>query len=329
MSKKDEVFDKKTKEQYRDEILKEINEKYRPQIVQDIVSDVKKSFDTEYKDQIKNEIKEDIKEDIKKDIQKEQKRLSRSKSFKIFRLYIYLFAVIACAIFLIYRLYETDNLDVINDRYTTTTSGEEVTTIVETTTTTTELVKDLAYYENEYGYLLNKVNITNYELLKGTYEVASISLSDRLAMAYLNLNEEDIIVEDTIYTVASETLSNAYTDLFGINVEYQTSSFTVNGLNYVYQASRNAYMAIGTENQDTPAASNYIVNINEGENTIVFETKAYVEKNGGIYNINYLSYRLMSSENADISKIVNRLTTINYTFTLENDNYVLTSIEKK
>ena len=96
----DQVLDKKTKEQIRQELLEVINTKVKDQLVETVANDVKETFDAEKKEEIKEEISQELIIDIKEEINKEQKKLTRKKSFQVFRLkflILLLIAVIVCS----------------------------------------------------------------------------------------------------------------------------------------------------------------------------------------------------------------------------------------
>lgn len=327
--KSNSVIDKKTKEELTSQILEEINTTVKDDIVNEVVCDIKKSIDTEYKDSIKNEIKEEITADIKKSIQKEEKKLSRSKTFKIVRLYLYLIIVIGCAGFMIYRLYITDNLGIINDKL-----GKSQTTSMKTMTsgevpTSTEKIKDLAYYMELYGNILDNIKISNTDLVKGNYTVETISIQDKLALAYAILDDE-VQVDGTIYTVSEDALKKAYETIFGSLEGYAADSFYISGLNFAYSATTSSYLAVGNIDDTMSYVNNKIVNIVEEDNIIVVDAKSYIVKDDYIYSATNTNYRLVkNSEDLDISKIQNRLATIEYRFEKANDQYKLLSISKK
>lgn len=326
--KSNTTIDKKTKEELTQQILEEINTNVKEDIVNEVVSDIKKSIDTEYKNSIKNEIREELTTDIKKSIQKEEKKLSRSKSFKIFRLYIYLLIVIGCALFMIYRLYVTDNLGVINENLSQGVGKESVKT-TQVDKTTTEEVKDLNYYMERYASLLDNIKISNTDLVKGSNTVENISIQDKLSMSYALLNDE-IMVDGTIYTINEEAMENAYKNIFGSLDGYEATTFSAQGLNFAYSANTSTYLAVGTIDDSISYVNNHIINISEEDNVVVIEAKAYVIKDNYVYNATNTNYRLVkATEDLDISKIQNRLSTIEYRFEKVDNQYKLLSIAKK
>lgn len=320
----------KAKKELEVNIIEEINDSMKQEITEEIVQDIKNAFDKEYKDGLKNEIKTELIDDIKKDIQKEQRKLSRSKSFKIFRLYLYFFVVVACLFYLIYRLYVTDNLNVINEKYTKKTTT--TTKLIETDVTEPiqDTVKDLNYYIEHYGYLLDNLKISNVELVNGKYSVEDISLSDRLTMAYGSLDSSDILIDGLIYSVSADRLSEAYKKIFGSIDEYIETNFVVRGLSFTYSVANDCYMAIGNEDTSMSYVSHVLLDIKEEGNDLIFSTKAYVIKNGSIYSAKNLNYRLGTvTDNFDITSIQNMLSSVEYRFTASNNGYRLVSISKK
>lgn len=318
---------KKSRKELETEIIEEINNSMKEEITQDIVHEIKKTIDKEYKDEIKNEIRTEIIDDIKKDIQKEQKKLSRSKSFKIFRLYIYLLIVVASLLYILYRLFVTDNLTIINKKLVRPTTPNVSQNI---NNEKTEEVKDLHYYTNKYGYILDNLKISNIDLVKGNYSLEEISLGDRLTLAYGSLNDEDISLEGIIHTVSEEKMRESYQKLFGSLEGYNLESFSVRGLNYAYSSVANSFIAVGDEDTSISYVNNIITDIKEEGELVVFDAKTYVIKNDYVYSTNNLNNRLMpADQNMDLSKVQTNLTSVEYRFTKVDNGYRLVSISKK
>lgn len=112
----EKVLDKKTKENLKKEIMSEINSDVKKEIAQGIVNDVKKQIDDEYKEELKRQISDEVIVDVKENIKREQNKLNRRKTFKIIRLNIYLIVLFVFSLFLIYRLYKTDNIAILKKR---------------------------------------------------------------------------------------------------------------------------------------------------------------------------------------------------------------------
>lgn len=318
---------RKKQEEITDQAIADITKTVKKNVTETVINDIKSEFNQDYKNGIKEEIKSEIIGDIKKDIAKEQKKLSRAKSFKIFRLYIYLIVVVIAFFYLIFRLYETDNLTVIDKSYTRKTTAVENTTT--SPTTTTAVVKDAEYYIRTYGHLMDDVKISNLELVKNGVDLSSMSIADKLVYSYAYVDKSKIQIDGVIHSLKEEDLTSAYNKAFGTTDGYEQSSFVVNGLNYAYSSINNSYIAIGEESEDL-FVSNIIVNGFEEDGAIVLETKAYVVKDGGIYNPNNMNYRMMTiTDETDVNKIQNRLLSVTYKFIQSDNGYRLVSIARK
>ena len=94
MADKKEVLDRKTLDKYRKQIEDDFRNNYQEELVKELSTKVQKDvtskFNKEYKDEIINDVTTEVKEEVKNQIIKEEKKLGRAKSFKIFRLSVYL-----------------------------------------------------------------------------------------------------------------------------------------------------------------------------------------------------------------------------------------------
>lgn len=325
MAKKieDQILDKKTKEEIKTELLEVINTKVKDEIVDSVVNDVKEAFDEEYKKEIREDISRDLIIEIKDDIRKEQNKLTRKKSFKIFRLYIYILVLLAVIGYLVYLLYNNGGLDILN-KYKIVKNDET------TVTTTTAPVKDSAYYISNYGSLIDNVKVSNLELLKGNYAVTNIDITDKLAMVYNNLKDEDIKKEGIIYTITDEAMSNGYKSLFGSSSLYKGSNFTVNGYSYAYQESTKTYIAVVGSNNTDSTIYNRIINATESNGLLKFTCYVGLVKNNQIYNVFNVNQVLGTYESdASIDQYKDSLSIVEYSFKEEKGNYYLYSIQKK
>lgn len=324
VKKKEEVIlDKKTKEKLSKEILLEIENDVKPQLIEDVVDSVKNSFDDEYKNGLKTQISEELIGDIKDNIKKDQAKLSRRKSFKIVRMYIYILVLIAFSGFLCYRLYETGNLNIF------TLKKQDSPKVTEPITTS--LVKNFDWYNKKYGYLMDLVHISNYELLKGTYNLKDIDITDRLAMAYLTLADSDIIKENTIYTINEEIIIDAYIKVFGTDEGYRNGNFRVNGLSYVYSTSSKNYIAISEEGEvKNEYIANTIINIEESGNNLIFTAIVGLVKDDNLYNVFYPEKKLGTYQTGNSLVIYDKqLSKVEYIFAKNGDNYYISAITKK
>lgn len=318
---KTEVLDKKSKEELKSQIIEEFNTNYKKDIIRDILDDIKSNIDTEYKNQIKNDIKDEISREIKIDIRKDEKKALRRKNFKIFRLSIYIIVLLSFSLFMIYKLYITDNLTIISSKLTLPVKEKEFSLKDKTT----QITKDNNYYIDKYSYLLNNININN-DLIKNDIEVDDISIQDKLVIAYSSLGEEKINVDGDIITISEDVLQNKFNSIFGSD-SYKKSSFSVYGLNFAYSSAVDSYIAIG-KLKSINYINNYIVDVIESGNSVVFNTGSYIIKDDDIYNVDNIKITNYDKD-TDISKIINKLSHYEYTFINIDGNYYLKSIKKK
>ena len=318
----DQVLDKKTKEQIRQELLEVINTKVKDQLVETVANDVKETFDAEKKEEIKEEISQELIIDIKEEINKEQKKLTRKKSFQVFRLKFLILLLIAVIVFLVYRLYLLGGIDLLNK--------VNIPGIEQVTTTTQVVNKDFDYYLEKYGYLVNSFNVTNLELLKGTYNISDVDITDKLAMVYNSLGETDIVKEGIIYSVSNDVMKNSYIKLFGSEEGYRTSNFYVNGISYAYQESTTSYLAIVTGTITKANEFLYeIESIKEDGTNIVITTKVGLVKDEELYNVFDVNNSLGKVSELKKSDYLDKLSVVEYTFKKINNKYYINSISKK
>ncbi len=314
-----EVLDKKVRARLREDILSEINTTVKDDIVESVVNDVRETFNNKYKNEIKEEIKNDIVDDIKESVRKDQIKLSRRKSWKIFRLDVYIILLIACSLVLVYRLYDSGNLTLPVKESTTTT-----TTTIPTTST---IVHDLTWLKGKYGYLLNNVHILNYDLLKGEYSSEKISNEDKLAMVYKTLTPADIQKEGIISTIKAEILEKKYKEMFNDNL-FKNGNFIVDGLNYAYSESTGSYIAIGDAVINSDELIYSIYDIKEDNNKVTISSYVALNRDNKIYNINNLE-ESVKDNSKDILDILEKLSKVDYTFEYANGSFHLIKITKK
>ena len=172
----------KEKKKIKESIYDEIKDDLTVELSKSLVEEINKQFNKEYKEELKDKISDEIKSDIKSNIRKEENRLSQRKSLKIFRLYIYIFLLIALFGFVVYKLYVTNNLNVI------VPDNIPIPTIKTTDTTTTKKSdEDLI---KKYSYLMNSVILTDTSLLNGQNKISDINMTDKLKLAYNTLKKD-------------------------------------------------------------------------------------------------------------------------------------------
>ena len=321
MANKDvEVLDKKSLEKYRKEIKEDFEKNYKEVLVKDLSDQVQKEvsqrFNRELKEQIVEEVTVDIKDEIKNQIYKEEKKLSAGKSFKIFRLSIYILVLLAIVGYVAYRLYVTDNIDLVRYDYVPQTT-EKTTTVVNPE----EKKETPVDYKALYGNMLDHLKIYDYSLYKTNATASELTMVQKIQMAYSTLSESDFEVDGSIITIKSTTLRSAYIKLFGTD-DYEATSFSIYNINYVYSVNKNEYIAIvSSENTEDVQYEVYDAGI-DGDNIYV---KAYAAKvqNGRLYNLR--SGRMIGYSSNKLSDYGNRLSTVVIRFNQDKNFYSITN----
>lgn len=308
---------KKEKENIRKNVLEEINDEVKTNLCNKVIEDVNERLNDEYKDTLKKTITDELIVDIKENIKEEEKKLSRRKTFKIIRLYIYILLLIACSVFLIYRLYITGNLDVIKDIKTPETI----------TTTTTSVIKDLKWYMNKYGNILDNIKFDNIELLKGNYDISKVDISDKLSIAYNNLSNDSIIKDGSIYKIKEEDLKNEYKNIFGSDDTYTSSSFIIGEVSFFYSSQDTSYIAISNKDIISNNIKIEIIDIKEENDTLIVTALTAIIKDNKIYNIYNLDNELKNyNQGESLSDLESSLSKVNISFKKINNNYYISYI---
>lgn len=308
---------KKEKENIRKNVLEEINDEVKTNLCNKVIEDVNERLNDEYKDTLKKTITDELIVDIKENIKEEEKKLSRRKTFKIIRLYIYILLLIACSVFLIYRLYITGNLDVIKD----------IKTPEKITTTTTSIIKDLKWYMNKYGNILDNIKFDNIELLKGNYDISKVDISDKLSIAYNNLSNDSIIKDGSIYKIKEEDLKNEYKNIFGSDDTYTSSSFIIGDVSFFYSSQDTSYIAISNKDIISNNIKIEIIDIKEENDTLIVTALTAIIKDNKIYNIYNLDNELKNyNQGESLSDLESSLSKVNISFKKINNNYYISYI---
>ena len=309
---KDVIIDKKTKEKMKEEIIDDFNTNIKDDIVSKVADDIKVSFDEDYKNALKEDLTVEIKEDIIRQVRKEQQKISGQKSFKIFRLYIYIVLLIAIICYVLYRLYMTDNLNIISNKLdkalnrTTTTTTQVV---PEITTTT---ARPLSWYIDKYGYLMNDVQITNYEYYSKGIDVESMTSEDRLVMAF-NLTD-DIDQDGEIYTLSEEKLKEGYEQVFKETDSYKANKFSYGEFKFTYSKNSNSYIAINSEELVKDEIIYEITDVKVDDEQVIITALSAIRRGNEVYSAN--------DQDVSIAKYSSKLNLGNYQNNLPKNDYI-------
>ena len=311
---KDIILDKKTKEKMKEEIIDDFNSNIKDDIVSKVADDIKESFNTDYKNALKDDLTVEIKEDIIRQVRKEQQKISGQKSFKIFRLYIYIFILIAIICYVLYRLYMTDNLNIISTRLdkllVRTTTTQAVTPITTTT------ARPLSWYIDKYGYLLDDIQVTNYDLYKNGVEVDSMTNEDKLVMAFNITNEID--QDGEIYTLSEDKLKESYEKIFKETDSYKETKFSINDIKFTYSKNNSNYIAISSEELVKDEIIYEITDVKENDGEVAIEAIVAIKRGNEIYST--------KEPDLSVAKYSSKLNLTNYQNSLMKNTFIFKSI---
>lgn len=307
MAKKEEKeikLNSKEKKKIKDSIIDEIKDDLTIELSKTLVNEVNKSFDDEYKQDLKEKISNEISDDIKNDVRKEERKLSRKKSFKIFRLYLYIIILLTIICFVIYKIYQTDNMNILgldkirNPRIVTTPIEEQE-------------AKDL---KEKYSSLMDNISISSIDYLNGSFNAESASITDKSVFAYNYLNGDGITVEGSIYTIEGSKMKNAYNKLFNTG-DYAGLPFTANGINYKYSVKNDTYIAIVEEVPTKTDIMLEIDSISEDDTYVYIDTIVAVHVGDYIYSKDNLATSVSKyKSNMSLSTYKSKLTTSKFVF---------------
>ena len=315
------------KNKLKDEIIRnvksDVEADIRTNLSKKISEDLFSTYTISEKDRIKQELTDEIKEDVKKRIVKEEAILSRKKSLKIFRLSVYIIVLLAAVGYGIYRLYTTDNIDVLDYRYTkTTTEAGDVTT----TPTTTKTVDEL---KDKYSYLVNKLYIDDVNILLGNKSVAELNPSERLTIAYYSLLNTDVNRDGRVYTVSAAKLEEAFKNIFGNNAIYTNTDFTANGIKYAYLSSQDTFFGISDAAETERNIQSEIISIVEEKGNVKITVVVGLKKENNLYALNDLNNPIVTNYASSVLDYKDSLTKVEYTFNNSDGALRLSKIAAK
>lgn len=346
MSKKllDQDLEKKQEEitkEIIDNVKKEINSVTK-NLKDDIVKEIRFEANTVVKDDLKSQLVADINNEIKDNVRKEQRFIIRNKNFKIFRKNVLILLLICVIGYFGYCLWDAKyfkfmkNYEIVpvNRENNSPDQKVDAEVVVEE-----QIVKDTKWYIENYGYLLKNIkmslpmdNSNIYYLYSGNFDKSNIKDTIKLNLAYKFV--ENKTETENNYSITEEEMKQAYLKLFGELDTYQANSFTVDCMQFYYNATEKIFTAFKF-NCDTVSnlqIKEEIKNMYEENDYIIIETVM------GVYNIdskqlfNYINLYNAVAVDFDETKNVldyeNSLNTYKYKFKKLNDNYYFDSIEK-
>ncbi len=285
------------------------------------------------KDKIVKEIKSDVEEKIFDEVTKKidyetqnkldkmEKRIYRHKNFSILKRDIIILLFLGVIIYETIMLYNNGLLFGLNKF----NESKEEEVVVEKDEKTNEEEKDLNWYIDNYGYLLDniKTNLEDTTYLYNNIKVSDIDSSIKINMAYQILNKEYKNIENGVITVDASKLSEVYKKIFTDDIKHQ--NFKDNCIQFIYNKENNNYMAIDTQCEkkdiirviDNIREDHYItIDILVG----ILDDKNLTNISGDILKEDYSS--------KDFEEIKNKLDKFEFIYEKIKDKYYLKEIKK-
>jgi len=344
MAKKEEVkkttTTKKENQEIKKDVVKEIKEKVLQDLNKEIQSTIKEST-LKFKEDVKEEIGIDIQNEVTNMMKQEEKRLLRGKGFSIFKRDVVILVLFGLLCYFGYCLYDVKYFDFMKSEcerngtcYVENGSGDG-----NGENKPQEIVKDKDWYIENYGYLLEEVQlhlpadqVSAYYLYSNDYKLSEIKSSYLLNMAYKELDAKQIKTNSQTITIEGSDLKNAFERLFGSTTYYKTGAFTYNCLNFTYNQEKDRYTA---ENIKCIKNKNTILeeidNMYEEGDVLYIQTTAtlYNESEGSYYTFdNLFDAVVVDVTRDDVSKNSKKLNKYQYQFKKANDTYYFDGITK-
>lgn len=318
----------KNKDVNNDVNLEELKMNIYNEIHDDLVKDIKDDLDSQfgvtYRNDLKESVTKEIIDDIKEKVNKDELKLSRRKSFKIFRLYIYMILLFILCLYLIFILYTGKKLPF---NLSNIKLDNQTTTTVVTTTTTTTTTRSQAWLNENYGYLLKDLNITKLNYYTNGLVVSNLDNETKLSFAFDQMDQSKVVSEDIIHKLSSDDLEEVYAKLYGNEVPYEPIKFNGANLTFAYSESSKEYIALGELKNTSLGVIRKVKNINQTSDAIVFTVVVGYLKDNQLYNINDLTNSLGTYED-NIDNYINSLSSVKVVFKCNDNNYYFDSIVK-
>lgn len=202
-----------------------------------------------------------------------------------------------------------------------------------------EIVKDLAWYKQNYGYLFDGIqthlsadNVDAYYLYSGDYKVSEIPANYLLSMAYGRLGDYNIITESGV-NLSAERLRVAYTETFGNADGYVKRSFTHRCVDFVYDQASDMFVSNNANcaQDSTREILEKVEDIYEEGNVLYFTTAAavYDKSEGSYYTFDNLFKPVAKNATEDdFDKYTGLMNHYQYQFNKVDNNYYFRGITK-
>lgn len=248
---------------------------------------------------------------INEKIKDYEKKIVRSKNYKIIKRDIVIILLLGLIIYSGYYMYKNDYFG-INDKIDNT---------VDNSIDIVEL--DSSYYIKNYHYLVDNIFIEDIELLdifkKDTISSNDISNSLKLKISYFNIKNKQ--TDDGNIIFSKDDLLSSYKTIFNDEV-INNQTFTYNNTRFIYY--NNMYIGYVMDNDNINIKYD-IYNSYVKEDNLVFEVVVgrVIDNNIiSVYDDSILEY------NGNIKDYVDRLSKYSFTFKNIQDKYYFSRLDR-
>lgn len=327
---------KKEENNIKQDVIKSIKEKVLNDVEKEMNSTIKNGIES-YKNDFKEEISNQIQEEISGIMKREEKRISRSKSFTIFKKNVFILLLLALVGYFGYCLYDVRYFDFM--KADCEKNGTCTTTVAEEKPKEEVVVKDKDWYITNYGYLLEDTQlnlsadkVSSYYLYSSDHKLKNIKANYLLTLAYKKLDKNSIKVNSSNVIIKAEDMKNAFMTMFGSLDNYKNVAFSYGCLNFTYNESKDRFIAENIKcNESTKEIVEKIMDMYEdGQDLYILTTAAiYDNSEQSFYTFDNLFDPVETSVvKDDIEEYVKKLNRYQYHFKKIDNLYYLEEITK-
>ena len=224
---------------------------------------------TKIKEELTDYVNKQITKEIASVVDKSNKRLIREKNKKILNKNIIIIILLAIIGFLLFLLYDDNYFD----KYFNNDKETKVVEKVDKDEKEEEKVKEptLDELKEEYGYLLDNINISKNSKYIDDYYDANLSQELKNYLAFNNLDLDKLSIEDDYNIIENEELEKEYSKLF--DDTYKAKSFTYNNVVVRYISKMESYITDELLEKEEDIIEKEITDIKVEDDKIIITTK--------------------------------------------------------
>lgn len=262
--------------------------------------------------------------EVEQAVKRAEKRLINQKNYAIIKRNIIIVLLLILSVYLTYLLHNTGYFN----KYLNKPEKQEVQeqSPQNSTEITPEEKSETDILIEKYSYLLNNIEINeNSNYLKDYYN-GNLTNELKLYLAANQLEENEIISEESTNIIENEKIENAYKKLFN-DKKYENISFEYKNLKFKYLKTQDIYIADGTLETTKSNIVRVINSIEKTQDKIeILTTEALVEKNK-MSNIETKKEISTYKDSSSLKNNKEKLNNMKYTFICEEEACYLNSIE--